>query len=554
MNSVKKVAMLAVIFVVAFCSQSAFAAEGQIEEMPAGWARNAVQNAVERGFLTSYGGKIYPDRALTRAEMAAIVNRLFGAEAKASLSSFTDVPASSWYAADMAKAVQMKSFQGSGGKLAPEKNITRQEAFVVLSRIMEISGGAEAELKAFQDGDSVAASAKGSTAAMVDAGYVTGSNGKLRPSEMITRAKFAQLMYQIANDRVDRPGEYSQSYNGNLFVSVPEVTLKNAVIAGDLILCDGIGSGDIKLDHVTVEGRIVVRGGGKDTVALIASKINGDMVINNVNNPVHILASEGTKLNNVIVQNQAILDAPISLLRLNGKADVTVQSGAITSMEVKGGADGSRVTVGHGASIGSAVIEAANTALQGKGQITQVQARGNDLIVNTPGTKVIVDQGIKGVKAGGVVIEAGKSAIIDKSGIGAVVSGSVSGTGSGGSKGGGGSGGNVEPKPDPGTSTDKNWVDISKTGIVHVEFVSYATVALRLDAMSTRQPSEYAYYIEGVKQSSDNISKVMNSADGSLLAIKIMLPNNAESQTLKLVKGTEYMLIKLKDIGYSEKE
>lgn len=552
MSSVKKVAMLIVILVMTFCSQSVFAAEGQIEDMPVGWAKEAVQNAVDRGLLTPYGGKVYPDRALTRAEIAAVVNRLFGAEAKAGLNSFTDIPAVSWYADDMAKAVQMKFFQGSGGKLTPEKNITRQEAFVALSRILELPKGDESQLKVFQDGDSVAAWAKESTAAMVDAGFVTGSNGRLRPSEMITRAEFAQLMYQIADDRIDKHGEYSQNYNGNLFVSVPEVTLKNSVIAGDLILCDGIGTGDIKLDHVTVEGRIVVRGGGKDTVELIASKIKGDMVINNVNNPVHILASGGTALNTVIVQNRAILDAPISLLSLNGEADVTIQSGIVTSMEVKAEAEGSSVTVESGASIGSAVIKAENTLLQGKGQITQVQARGNNLIVNTSGTKVIVDQGIKGVKAGGVDIAGGKSALIDKSGIGAVVSGNVSGTGSGGSKGSGGSG---EPKPDPGTKpTDKNWVEVSKTGIIHVEPVSYATVALRLETMSTGLPSEYEYYIEGAKQSSSNISTVMKSADGSILVIKIMLSNNADSQTLKLVKGTEHMLIKLNDIGHSKKE
>ena len=324
MNSIKKIVMIAMVLTLAFCSQSVFAAEEQIKDMPTGWAKAAVQNAVKQGILTPYGNKIYPDRPLTRAEMAAMMNRLFHAEAKASLDSFQDVPVSSWYAADMAKAVQMQAFQGSEGKLMPERKITRQEAFVVLSRILSLSADVEDSLKNFQDGNSVSAWAKGATASMVKAGYVSGSNGKIHPLEMITRAEFAQMMYQISKDRIDQQGEYTQNYNGNLLISVPEVTLKNAVISGDLILCDGVASGNVTLDHVTVEGRIVVRGGGKNTVELIASKVKGDMVINNVNHPVRILASDGTTLNTVIAQNHVILDAPISLLRLESQADVTV--------------------------------------------------------------------------------------------------------------------------------------------------------------------------------------------------------------------------------------
>ena len=69
--------------------------------------------AVENGLL---GGvtdtTIAPQGKLTRAQMATIINRAFGATAQASLSGYTDVASNAWYYSDMAKAVQMGTSLG----------------------------------------------------------------------------------------------------------------------------------------------------------------------------------------------------------------------------------------------------------------------------------------------------------------------------------------------------------------------------------------------------------------------------------------------------------
>ncbi|MBN7772272.1 S-layer homology domain-containing protein [Clostridium aminobutyricum] len=558
MNQLKRIAVLAMMFMMVFCLQSVTASAQSIEDMPTGWAKEAAEKAVEQGLLTPYDGKIYPDRALTRAEMAAIVNRLFQAKALGSLNAYTDVPASSWYAQDMARAVQMGAFEGNEGKLSPERSITRQEAFTVISRIFQMPDGKEESLKTFQDASSVADWAASGTASMIDAGYVNGSHGIIRPNADITRAEFAQVMFNIAENILDESGEYTQNYDGNLLITVPEVTLKNSVVTGDLILCDGVAAGDITLDHVTVEGRVVIRGGGKDTVKLIASKIKGDIVVNNVNNPVRLLASEGTVLDTVIAQNQVILDAEVSLLKLSRQSDVTLQSGKIAKLEVLSSAAGSKIAVDTGAVISTVTIDAKETTLQGKGTVAQVQINANQITVNTGGTRVIVGQGLTGVVAGGIAVTGGKTVVIDKSGSGVTVDGTTKSS----------NGSNhdnkttpdpiPDPTPDPGpvlSPTAENWVEISKTGIVNVDFVSFATVALRLDFMNSKDLTEYDYYIGGVKLDAEkDVSKVMKSADDSLLVIKMMLPNNVKPQILKLVKGTEYMQIELNDIGYSVKE
>jgi len=93
-------------------------------DMPNDWSKEAIGNAVSNGLLSGFNGKIMPKANLTRAQMAAIITRAFGAAKEASLADYSDVSKDKWYYDDMAKAVQMKVMSGSNHKLRPENNIT----------------------------------------------------------------------------------------------------------------------------------------------------------------------------------------------------------------------------------------------------------------------------------------------------------------------------------------------------------------------------------------------------------------------------------------------
>lgn len=110
-------------------------------DFPSDWSAQALESAVENGLLNGSGGRINASGSLTRAEMAAIVNRAFGSENPASLSGYSDVSPDAWYHEDMAMAVQMGSFQGADGKLNPSARIIREEAFTVLSRAFLLDEG-----------------------------------------------------------------------------------------------------------------------------------------------------------------------------------------------------------------------------------------------------------------------------------------------------------------------------------------------------------------------------------------------------------------------------
>ena len=258
------VILLSLAMVLSLFPVSAFASDttSDFSDMPSNWSTKALENAVNNGLLVGDNGKIMPNDNLTRAQMATVVNRAFGTTEKVSLSNYTDVAANAWYYDDMAKAVQMETFVGSGDKLNPDNNITREEAFVVLARAFKLSGAAESALDKFSDKASVSSWAKDDVSSLVAVGYVLGSNGQLNPKQNITRAEFAQMMDNLLKNYIKTAGTYTTDYTGNVMINVPGVTLKDIKITGDLIIGDGVGNGDVILDGVTVTGRTIIRGSG----------------------------------------------------------------------------------------------------------------------------------------------------------------------------------------------------------------------------------------------------------------------------------------------------
>jgi hypothetical protein len=251
---------LTAVMVITMLPMIAMAAE--YPDMPNDWSRAALQNAVSNGLLQGSEGKIMPYDKLTRAQMAAMVNRAFGAAEKASLSGYTDVVAGAWYCDVMAKAVHMGTFIGDGKKLNPEGNITRQEAFVALAKAFRLPDGNASSLNSFEDKDSVSSWAAGAVSALKSAGYVSGANGKINPQANITRAEFAQMMDNMLKGYFTAAGTYTSVPGGNVMINTPDVTLKGVTVTGDLIIGDGVGDGEVTLDSVTVTGRTVILGGG----------------------------------------------------------------------------------------------------------------------------------------------------------------------------------------------------------------------------------------------------------------------------------------------------
>lgn len=361
-------------------------------DFPNDWSQGAMTAAVDNGLLGGVGdGRIAPRGEVTRAQMAAIINRAFGAEKQASLSSYSDVAEDAWYAVDMAKAVQMGTFSGTGnGLLEPDRAITREEAFSVLARAFALEAGDDSSLASFSDGAQVSSWAKGSVSAMVAAGYVNGSDGnRLNPQQTITRAEFAAVMSKIVAQYIDADSTLNRSLeiDGNVIVR-GNVDLSGYTINGDVIIADE--ATNVTLDGVTVNGRLVVRG-ASDSLTISGSTADG-VIITNPNGASVLKTDNASDLGTV-----------------TALGDLTLSGGQLDRLTI---AESATITVEKDASVETITVSADDVTINGAGKVDKVQANADNVHVNVEDAEVTAGKGTSGVTAGDTSVAPGESATV----------------------------------------------------------------------------------------------------------------------------------------------
>ena len=234
------------------------------------WYAEAINAAVDNDLLYGKSATVIdPNGDMTRAEMAAIINRSFGCYKAADISQYKDVAKSKWYYKDVAMAVQMGTYNGrSNSAMAPDSPITRQEAMTVVARALELDYEtyAKTDLSAFSDRGKISDWALPYVRAMVGADYIHGRGKVLAPLDNITRAEFAQIFYNIIGTYIVFKGTYDKDIKGSVLVRTADVELKDLTVDGDLIIGCGVADGKIVLDNVNVTGRLLVWGGSTKAV------------------------------------------------------------------------------------------------------------------------------------------------------------------------------------------------------------------------------------------------------------------------------------------------
>ena len=367
---------------------NAFAADlSQYKDFPNDWSATSLEQAIDDGLLNGSNGMIDAKGLLTRAQMAAIVSRAFGAAKTASLDDYRDVLPSAWYYSDMGKAVKMGAFQGANGLLNPDAPITREEAFTVLARAFALEGGGSATLKDFVDGGTVSSWASESVAALVAGGYVNGANGMLNLKNNITRAEFAKVITGMAASYVGAEGVSGKTVEGNVIVRESGASLSGMTINGDLIIADSADK--VSLDNVKVTGRIVIRGASTEA-SLKNSSAGKSVLVSNPNGAASLSVSGGS-VGTVTAKSDLVVSGSVDNIVIAEKAALTVQSGA---------------------SVGSVTVSAAGASVSGAGTVSAVQANANNVTVSTKNTKVTAASGVSGVKAGDKTVDSGKTGTV----------------------------------------------------------------------------------------------------------------------------------------------
>lgn len=141
-----------------------------------------------------------PMDSLRRADFVVMLYQAYGMSDYVNGSSgFSDVSDKAYYSNALSAARNLGIIYGdSEGRFRPEDPLTRQDAMVILRRTLDKTGLSfqSGSLSAFSDANSVASYARNDVAALVNANIISGSGGKLRPEDTVSRAEMAVMLYR----------------------------------------------------------------------------------------------------------------------------------------------------------------------------------------------------------------------------------------------------------------------------------------------------------------------------------------------------------------------
>ncbi|WP_141505359.1 S-layer homology domain-containing protein [Paenibacillus luteus] len=171
----------------------------------ASWYASAIHFLAARDITSGTDDTHFsPNASITRGQFIVLLLKAYGIEQdEAGESNFADA-GNTYYTGYLAAAKRLGIANGfEGNRFAPDKTISRQELFTLLYRALDVldelpaAQAGSASLSSFADAEKVADYAGEAFKALVEAGVISGSNGKLLPSNVSSRAEVAQVLYNL---------------------------------------------------------------------------------------------------------------------------------------------------------------------------------------------------------------------------------------------------------------------------------------------------------------------------------------------------------------------
>jgi hypothetical protein len=166
------------------------------------WAVDSINKLAQAGIVNGVSSTSFaPDSYSKRADFIVMLVKTYGLTG-ATADNFDDVQAGKYYAnaLSIAKAAGIATGYGDGN-FGPENTITRQDMMVLVAKALEFAGVEldtnTAVLAKFADNSSIADYAKPYVAALVNAGFATGTDDGIEPTALITRAQMSVLVAKV---------------------------------------------------------------------------------------------------------------------------------------------------------------------------------------------------------------------------------------------------------------------------------------------------------------------------------------------------------------------
>jgi hypothetical protein len=207
--------------------------------------------------VDSLGGYGEP---VTRYEFARLINAAFGLTRTSGIAFADDVAEDE--ALEIDRAVTQGYFELVDGRADPDAVVTRQQAAQALALLICLSDGEPIELA---DADDIDDNARAAVFAAIDRGLLTVRSGLFRPQDPLTASQAILMLRAAVGTSFAKEGAYTSgignTINGNATLLAGGVALCDTTVTGDVYITEGVGEGVVTLDHVTVEGRILIAGG-----------------------------------------------------------------------------------------------------------------------------------------------------------------------------------------------------------------------------------------------------------------------------------------------------
>lgn len=274
-DSKEKMYSAPVIFYVIFLIISSFTLNVSAENL---WSDQYIKTLIENGVFEDSDYSYDSKSTVTYDEFIEMAAKLFHYDKAAQMQEITS---KNWFTKNITDIGQEKE----SGKL-----LTRQDAVVMLAKMLKYSGSSKSSK--FTDDEQISDYARESINVFTEKGYVNGYlDGTFRPNNSLSQGEAAKLLCMASGTVYSKKGVYDlkdRVIRGTLSVVSPDITIKNAVIEGDLYISEGVGTGEVKLENVTVKGETIVSGGGMNSVVFVDTKLGTLRVETPDNVPVRI--------------------------------------------------------------------------------------------------------------------------------------------------------------------------------------------------------------------------------------------------------------------------
>ncbi|OUL23153.1 S-layer protein [Nostoc sp. RF31YmG] len=188
----------------------------QVAEAASSEQSEAIQQVVNAKWMTnSPDGNFYPERLINRAELAAIMVKVFRLDKRQAVSkenvATPDVPSSHWAFNDIQIALKTDIMKGYRGNLFfPNQKVTKAEALAIFAQAYGVFQFPDETVKeilaSHPDAPSIPSWAKQAIATVISEGFInTDPQGNIFPLRPMTRGDMADVLSKYLQRQQKQP-------------------------------------------------------------------------------------------------------------------------------------------------------------------------------------------------------------------------------------------------------------------------------------------------------------------------------------------------------------